>query len=266
MWIRKRISRRRGFLKKYRALVLFLAGMGGCLFAFVVTQQIRGPIEIEQLGPNTRFPELQLDPQFHPAQNERPVYPYSVIQGGVLSREELLEQISNDQVVAGHYARFETDRARIVRAEETRFMHVAYRLRNRVYWTVKKIKIPKGETLITDGKDFARTRCGNRVSVEPMEPVEEKEEPAIETFDTPTLVRLEEPDLPGFAEHGIEFRNLPPIQRYAKAQRTKIRPYYYYRPLFTIRPSEFVVPEPATLSLLAVGLVAFITFKIARKK
>jgi PEP-CTERM motif len=37
-------------------------------------------------------------------------------------------------------------------------------LRNRIFWTYKKILIPKGEVLITDGTNYARTRCGNRLS------------------------------------------------------------------------------------------------------
>lgn len=250
-------------LRKHRALVLFLVGMSGCLCAFIVTQQIKGPIEIERIPPPTQITELKLKPQIRPSKNDRYVYPYSVIPGGVISREELIDRIDSDPVVAKHYAGFNTGRAEIVKAEQTQFMYVAYRLHDKLYWTTRKLKIPQGETLISDGNDFARTRCGNRVSATPMEPVAQNEEPAVEIFETPMLARLEEPELPGIAEHGLETVDIPPMQHVVRPA-PKILP-YYYRPLFSMR-TDYVVPEPATFGLMAVGLVALISIRIARRK
>ena len=264
VYVRRRVGRRRSFFQKHRVLTLFLLGTGSCLLAFIVTQQIRGPTEHLLVNGPAPVPRPLPDWQLQPAKNERFIYPYSVIPGGVLSREELAASMSNDRVVAEHYAPFEVSQARIVKAEETQFAHVAYRVRNQVFWTSKKLKIPKGEALITDGSNVARTRCGNRVSAVPLEPVSE-DEPAIETFDIPVLARVDEPPLEGLPETGLDLRDFPVLEPYIPVQRPKILP-YYYRPLFVVRTPDVVVPEPATLSLLAVGLIAFVTARFVRRK
>lgn len=249
-------------MKKYRAPLLGLAVLAACLSAFLLVRQIVDPSE--ELVLESREPVFDLrpeSPQMQPGENERYIYPYSVIPGGVASREELVARIADDPVVAAHYANFDVGQARIVKASETRFVHVAYRMQDKVYWTSKKLKIPEGEPLITDGRDTARTRCGNRVSAVPLEPVSE-DEPAIETFDIPVLARLEAPELP---ERRLQMHEFPPIASHIPIQRPKILP-YYYRPLFVVRPPSTVVPEPATLGLLAVGLAALVTYRIARKK
>ena len=93
----------------------------------------------------------------------RPNYPYSVIPGGAYNRDELRNSIEKDKVVQVHYADFDLSSTTAVTLAEDRFQYVSYRIKNRVYWTHKKIRIPKGEVLLTDGKHFARTRCGNRL-------------------------------------------------------------------------------------------------------
>ena len=156
---------------------------------------------------------------------ERVVYPYSVIPGGVHSREELAAAIINDPVVAAHYADFKVGRARIIRAEETKFMHVSYRKQDKVYWTANKVKISEGEALITDGEICARTRCGNQVLAEAEGPFTE-EEPMIATFDIPYFV---------LGETG------------------------------RVLPSDVYVPEPGTLGLLATGLVTIAVIRLRRR-
>jgi hypothetical protein len=98
----------------------------------------------------------------------RPVYRYSLIPGGVESLEELQKAMQRDPVVAKHFQGFDFQRAHLVRVSETQSMHVAYRLGDKVYWTRKKVSLHPGETLISDGKITARTRCGNRVATAPL--------------------------------------------------------------------------------------------------
>jgi hypothetical protein len=93
----------------------------------------------------------------------RPNYPYSVIPGGAYSPEELRDSIAKDKFVKAHYTDFDAKSAHLVTLAEDRFQYVSYRLNNRILWTHKKIRIPKGEVLLTDGTHFARTRCGNRL-------------------------------------------------------------------------------------------------------
>ncbi len=94
----------------------------------------------------------------------RPNYPYSVIPGGVYSPDELRAVLKNDSLVRQHYGGFHTDSTHLVKLTDDRDEYVSFRLGGRIFWTRKKLRIPKGEVLITDGNDFARTRCGNRLS------------------------------------------------------------------------------------------------------
>jgi len=266
VYIRKRIGRRRNFFQKHRILVLFLAGMGACLASFVLTQQFKTRSEqLLRTQPAVPVPAPEAQGKLPPTKNERLIYPYSVIPGGVLNSRELVREMSRDKVVAQHYANFETGKANVVNAEETRFMHVSYRIGNRVFWTAKKIKILKGETLITDGRQYARTRCGNRVSAEDEQPVSE-EEPAVETFDLPVLARVEVPELeaPQLPSR-LDYRDVPIFAPQIPVEHPPILP-YYYRPLFSVRPYDFIVPEPGTLSLLTIGLITFVTIRFTRKK
>ena len=100
----------------------------------------------------------------------RPAYPYSVIPGGVGSVEELREIAEHDPVVARHFQGFDYQQAHLVTVSGKQSMYLAYRQGDKVYWTRKKVALHPGETLISDGKIVARTRCGNRVAVAPLGP------------------------------------------------------------------------------------------------
>jgi hypothetical protein len=113
----------------------------------------------------------------------RPSYPYSVIPGGAYSPHELRHANSNDGVVRAHYADFNLKDAWVVKLTTDRYQYVSYRLQNQIYWTAKKLRIPQGEYLLTDGIHFARARCGNRLSEEPHAEISLLEPP-------PTLLSL----------------------------------------------------------------------------
>jgi hypothetical protein len=114
----------------------------------------------------------------------RTVYPYSVVPGGVRDAQELKWVADHDPVVKAHYAGFDFDHAHVVRLAFERTAHVSYRIGNKVYWTRRRVKLKKGETLLTDGKITARTRCANRVEDVPQNAIS-AEEPAAARFDEP---------------------------------------------------------------------------------
>jgi len=114
----------------------------------------------------------------------RPVYPYSIIPGGIRSVKELKNAMAHDPLVKAHYQGFDLANARIVRLNKDRAVHVSYRRGGGIYWTKKKITLFKGETLITDGKNTSRTRCGNRISDPPVAP-SSPDEPPPALFDEP---------------------------------------------------------------------------------
>jgi hypothetical protein len=115
---------------------------------------------------------------------DRPVYPYSVVPGGVNDVRELKWVAEHDPVVAAHYAGFDYDHARVVRLVLARTAYVSYRIGNQVYWTRHRVTLKKGEKLITDGKMTARTRCANRVEEVPQQATSSSEPPAAK-FEEP---------------------------------------------------------------------------------
>jgi hypothetical protein len=247
-------------------LLLMLACAGTCLLAFVLAKAVRTPYTATLLGTPLASDKPELIPSYRPPQNERIVYPYSVIPGGVRSREELASGIASDPVVGRHYANFVVSKASIVKSEETQFVHVSYRIRNNVFWTAKSVKIPKGETMITDGNISARTRCGNLTSVLPQEPISQ-EEPPVETFEMPIIAGAEPPplDLARVPEPELEMRPDLPFTPYIATQPPRILP-YYYRPIFSMHTPGVDVPEPGTISLTIAGIAGLLAVRILQKK
>ncbi len=86
----------------------------------------------------------------------RPSYPYSVIPGGAYSAAELHYANQTDAVVRAHYATFNMKLARTVQLTGDRFQYASYRIKDQIYWTRKKLRIRKGEYLLTDGVAFTR--------------------------------------------------------------------------------------------------------------
>ena len=111
-------------------------------------------------------------------------YPYSVIPGGVRDVADLQEHAARDYVVRRHFARFDYRHARLVRSDKARQVYLSYRLRDRIFWTRKKVRLLQAELLLTDGTITARARCGNQISETPKSEVSE-EEPAEEVLDQP---------------------------------------------------------------------------------
>jgi len=120
-------------------------------------------------------------------ESRRTIFPYSVIPGGVRDARELTNAVAKDPVVALHYSDFRVVNAHTLRLDRPAAMYVSYRRDNRVYWTRNKILIPAGETLISDGENLARVRCGNRLSAIAAKPVSASE-PTNEQLETPEFV------------------------------------------------------------------------------
>jgi hypothetical protein len=105
-----------------------------------------------------------------PTGHPRALYPYSVIPGGAQSPQELREAAAADPVVAQHYSDFDIANARRVTLDAPKLVYVSYRIGNKVFWTKNKLALRKGEAMLSDGRNMARTRCGNRISVLPVRP------------------------------------------------------------------------------------------------
>jgi len=121
-----------------------------------------------------------------PTGHSRAVYPYSVIAGGAQSPQELMEAMAADPVVAQHYADFDAAKAHRVTLDAPQLMYVSYRIGNKVFWTKHRLALPRGEAMLSDGVNMARTRCGNRVSVMPVRP-NAPAEPTTSDLDGPVF-------------------------------------------------------------------------------
>jgi hypothetical protein len=191
------------------------------------------------------------------------VYMYSVISGGVASAEDLRQAMERDPVVAQQFAGFDFQRAHLVQVSEKQSMHVAYRMGDKVYWTRKKLALHPGETLISDGKIVARTRCGNRIALAPLGPPA-LTEPAEADLNQPLfsndmVTRDVEPQ-PEIYAAAIPLA--PPIEGNAlqPTKRRRMIPFFIL-PFFGLpgggssHTPLAVTPEPGTLLLFSSGLV-----------
>jgi hypothetical protein len=114
-----------------------------------------------------------------------------VIPGGAENAEELRNALAHDPIAAAHYAGFDLAKTHVVKLTSDEQMYVSYRLNNHIYWTRKRLKLLKGEKIITDGKNAARTRCGNRLSAVAEAPIAAKQ-PLDMTLDPSPLPDLAE--------------------------------------------------------------------------
>jgi hypothetical protein len=115
---------------------------------------------------------------------DQKTYPYSVIPGGVRDVADLHEHAARDYVVRRHFGGFDYRRARLVRSDKAREVYLSYRIRDRVFWTRRKVRLLPAELLLTDGNITARARCGNQLS-DTAKPEVSDEEPAADVLDQP---------------------------------------------------------------------------------
>ncbi|MEO7495194.1 MAG: PEP-CTERM sorting domain-containing protein [Massilia sp.] len=172
-----------GTHKRQAILSLSALGLACVLAAFL----LKPSTPLAPRHPSTALASPALQPLVAPAVTDvakgRRIYPFSVVPGGVASREELARVVNRDPVVAEHYAGFNVDIARIVTLAKPRAVYVSYRKGDKIFWTARKITLPQGETLLSDGVNEVRTRCGNRVSDVPQLPVA-ADEPSLEVLDS----------------------------------------------------------------------------------
>ena len=138
----------------------------------------------------------------------RPNYPYSIIPGGAYTPRELQSAHDGDDLIHSHYSGFNVNTAKLVRLMDDRFQYVSYRLDDHVFWTKRKLRIPRGELLLTDGTSYARARCGNRLSDNPHFAATSPHEPDAKSLNRPSLSQA---TLPGTAFANPPTTGLPGV-------------------------------------------------------
>ena len=188
----------------------------------------------------------------------RLVYPYSIIPGGIHTLADLKLAVANDPVVARQFEGFNFQKARLVQVAQKESMFVSYRIGQKVYWTRKKIALHPGETLVTDGNITARTRCGNRIAKTPIDTGSPLEPPE-EAFNQPYAALIADP-APDPAQADPGPAPLLPTSVVKKSRRWWVLP-LFAAPLGALPHSSSssstplaVTPEPGMSLLLFSGL------------
>ena len=133
--------------------------------------------------PGPLFAPASVEPVAGPAGSlSRPVYQHSVVPGGVFTRNEIIQAIAQDTVVAAHYDKVNTQAIQTRTVSEPRRVYMSYRRGDKVYWTKQPLPLHRGEKTLSDGSVEIRARCGNCISDVPMTPTSDQEPDAIE-FD-----------------------------------------------------------------------------------
>jgi hypothetical protein len=258
-----------GKLRGSGSYIRWAHALGVCLAALVALVVIGKPGEQSRHAVKAPSTASSLAPTLPPGTKvkfvSRQLYPYSVIPGGVQNPQELKYDVAHDPVVASHYADFNIAKAHVEHLNQDELAYVSYRIGDHVFWTNKKLRLAKGETVITDGTNVARTRCGNRVSMLPLLPVS-PEQPAPRDIEAPpapdiVAILLPPPVIP-------EIPPVPPGPVTPPAAPPSTPPGGFIIPPPVLPPfggpvptpgtPPISVPEPGADEMLFVGLAAAI--------
>lgn len=181
----RRPRRRQRDWASARPLVILLAVAIVVVAGSLTLQQRHDPDAVSALNPGgfSLLEQMWTQRQEIP---DRLVFPYSVVPGGVETPEEVLSAAQRDPLVAAHYRGFDFERALVTTLHEPRLAYVSYRLNGKIYWTRKKLTIAAGERVITDGTNYIRSRCGNRLIDAPQTQFSLLEPPE-DVLNTPEL-------------------------------------------------------------------------------
>lgn len=181
---RRRRSWRRRQLRRIRlawaAVGLLGLALGSCLIiqgTHSSSQSSDLSIPAPQPAPDFAKLAAEVRVPHTPKIHHYPIYNYSVVRGGVHSVEELRQAVKHDRQVAAHFAKFQYERAHLVRLQKPALVYLSYRMNDKIYWTQARHKLQPGEELLTDGNISARTKCANQVSTRKQLAVSPEEPP-----------------------------------------------------------------------------------------
>lgn len=210
------------------------------------------------------FPLVVSDSDPHTLLFSQPLFPFSVVPGGVDSPRELMNAIGHDPTVARHYADFDASAGRVVTLHQDLRAYVSYRIGGEIFWTKKPITLRKGETLISDGTIEARTRCGNRVSSTPQLPISTRE-PSPEALDAPLIPEIGNLRMDSFSFQPLP-NQVPSENSFATTEGeilvASVVPLFIWEPNPPVEPPPpippppIVTPEPSTGLFLILALSA----------
>ncbi len=202
----------------------------------------------------------------------RTQFPYSVIPGGVLNAAELTESIRRDRVVRDHYDDINPARLVPARMPKAAMAYVSFRKNDQVYWTRNKVMLPAGELVLSDGVNYVRARCGNRVKFFPSPeasaekrraPIPPVEDPPFDVMEAGMPGILQPRAVPPAAPTTVATANVPPP---VTPPGNVFWPPAVPPPVWCCSrepepppPVGPAVPEPSTFIMVAAGAAALVS-------
>ena len=116
-----------------------------------------------------------------------PVYPFSLVSGGVYSAGDLARALATSHSLRAHYANFDFKHVRLIRIQNDTPAFVSYRKDGKIFWSKHKLTVHAGELVLADGHYLVRARCANQISWVPQEPVEPVPSDVEQRLDVPTV-------------------------------------------------------------------------------
>ena len=176
-----RQRRVRTVTRRYSAAVV-LAAVALCAAAVLVSVAGSRSDDARRSGELVTGAALELANLDITVGSDRPNYRLSVVPGGVYTPDELRNVLVQDAIAANHYQGLNPNAVRVETVKQERFAYVSYRKDDQIYWTRNKVRLSEGETVLTDGAQEIRARCGNCISDTPQLPVADVEPASVE-FD-----------------------------------------------------------------------------------
>ncbi|QEM69820.1 PEP-CTERM sorting domain-containing protein [Geobacter sp. FeAm09] len=179
------------------------------------------------------------------------------------SVKDFRNTVEKDPVLASHFEGFNWQAAHLGQQDSAVWTYVSYRKDDVIRMTSRPVKLPKGDTYITDGTRTVRTFCCNDYVAAPppnsasADPVERVDSPArrvaparnVATRTPPTVAFQDEP-LPPIDKSLRSFPSSGPQPFVSGGGSDNFKNYSSGKPPNTVT----VVPEPSTLLLLLTGV------------
>jgi len=246
-------------IRRRRRLAAIVAGLV-CVVAIGLTIH---PAPPERLDPSASIPPGQYSPpagwdlglgavvpMAETTFPDRPVYRHSIVPGGVYSRTEVEEAAIRMPDVAEHYRSVNIQRLAPAQVSRDGLYYASYRRDGAIFWTSYRLRVDSKETVLGDGKQLVRARCGNLLSESPLKPVLPPEleplEPEMSVLDVPSLPILDHLTNPSGL--WIPFLPLIPVLIFSGGGSHGGHP--------GTGPTTNPIPEPSPAGLVGFGLVA----------
>jgi hypothetical protein len=217
--------------------------------------------------------------------SSRPIYPFSLVAGGVYTAKDLARAIAVNDGLRLHYANFDFSHVRLIRMQANTQAYVSYKNKGRIFWSKRPVTLEAGELVLADGHYLVRARCANQISFFPQTPVELTDSAVEDQLDVPAtpvpmdyskLQQVNSPLLP----------MIPPIEESApnsllaksylpppESPTLRLTPVcndcgQSHPPVTTSKPPQGTVamPDADNLTMIVVGLLLMASLVILKKQ